>query len=72
MQPGETHGGSKIQSSKFRDWLSLDTNHMVVAFDSDQNANGQGFVLQVCIIQYYTVLLILLFKSLESIFDKLL
>jgi len=46
MQPGETHGGVKIQSSKFRDWLSLDTNHLVVAFDSDQNANGQGFVLQ--------------------------
>lgn len=45
MSKFETHGGVKIPSYKFRDWLLLDTNDLVVAFDSDQRTNGKGFTL---------------------------
>ena len=36
----------KIQSKLFREWLQLDTDHLVVGFDSDQDTEGSGFILR--------------------------
>lgn len=41
----ETDGGSKYKSSLFRDWLLLETDHLVVAFDADRQTTGAGFRL---------------------------
>lgn len=45
MAAYETEGGTKIKSNKFHSWLLLDTNHLVVAFDTDSAGNDNGFVL---------------------------
>jgi len=46
MQSFETWGGEKLKSKTFHEWLLLDTNHLVVGFDSDQQKNGAGFELK--------------------------
>jgi len=43
MAAHETFGGIKYKSSQFHDWLLLDTDHLVIAFDSDQQTTGKGF-----------------------------
>ena len=45
MAAHKTKGGVKIQSKLFRDWIVLDTDHLVVGFDSDQDNEGAGFIL---------------------------
>ena len=46
MSAQKTKGGMKIQSKLFREWLELDTDHLVVGFDSDQDTEGAGFLLR--------------------------
>ena len=46
MSAHKTKGGVKIQSKLFREWLELDTDHLVVGFDSDQDTEGAGFLLR--------------------------
>jgi len=46
MQSYETDGGDKYKSLRFQSWLTLNTNHLVIAFDSDSNSNGAGFKLE--------------------------
>lgn len=50
MAKYETDGGTKIKSSAFREWLLLDTNHLVIAFDADKQNTGNGFSLEYQII----------------------
>lgn len=50
MSKFETDGEIKIKSSAFRDWLLLDTNHLVIAFDSDKQKTGNGFNIEYQII----------------------
>lgn len=39
-----TFNGTKIQSKNFQDWITLPTNHLVVAYDSDRlSQTGRGF-----------------------------
>jgi len=46
MAAQETFNGNKIQSKLFREWLTLDTAHLVIAFDSDRQQNEAGFQLE--------------------------
>jgi hypothetical protein len=46
MSSLETLGGLKIKSKFFREWLLLDTDHLVIAFDSDSEKNFAGFELE--------------------------
>jgi len=45
MSPQESdgNGGVKIQSSAFRDGVILDTHHLVIGFDADQQVGGIKF-----------------------------
>merc|ERR1712080_248339 len=46
MAAYETYNGEKIKSSYFREWLELDTDHLVIGFDSDRQDHGVGFKLE--------------------------
>ena len=46
MAAYKTKGGEKIQSKLFRNWLELDSDHLVIGFDTDQNNEGAGFILR--------------------------
>ena len=51
MASGETFGGIKLKSKVFREWLLLDTDHLVIGFDSDSEQNFAGFELKYEIIE---------------------
>lgn len=46
MAAYKTKNGEKIQSKLFRNWLELDSDHLVIGFDTDQNNEGAGFILR--------------------------
>jgi hypothetical protein len=71
MTSSETFGGIKLKSKVFREWLLLDTDHLVIAFDSDTAKSFAGFELEYEIIEETTDALVAPLEVIEKIEDDL-